>query len=316
VLWTHQRKKITWHDSFVPAAVASKGVPAVTVESGVQFSDLYPAAQTTPYPNDPVGRMSIVMGGTCDSVGVGGCWLGGCYGPFTKLFGNGAVNLLEANVVLANGTLVTCSEGQHPDLFWTLRGGGGGNTGVVTQFTARTHPAPQYTISSGFNCRGKDAAGFAACAKHVLKSSSEAMSWSSAPGVQDCGGGGPSFDSGSFSAGFSCGLQWEGDAHRTAKLYDPLVAWCEQPAIKALGVSCSSHSSVNWKQSDYTSPTDRKYPTPEYPDLHWMPWIELQPDREISTRMLGSLTKYFPMAVRSNHPVSLCVAGHDVELEA
>lgn len=314
VLWTHQRKEITWHDAFVPAGATSKGVPAVTVESGVQFSDLYPAAQMTPYPNDPVGRMSIVMGGTCDSVGVGGCWLGGCYGPFTKLFGNGAVNLLEANVVLANGTLVTCSESQHPDLFWTLRGGGGGNTGVVTQFTARTHPAPQYTISSGFNCRGKDMAGFAACAKHVLKSSSAAMSWSSAPGVQDCGGGGPSFDAGSFSAGFGCGLQWEGDANRTAKLYDPLVAWCEQPAQKALQLTCSSYSSINWKQSDYTSPTDRKYPTPEYPDLHWMPWIELKPDREISTRMLGSLTKYFPMAVRFK--LCRCALLGQVELEA
>jgi hypothetical protein len=338
VLWTHQRKKMTWHDAFVPAGASEKGVPAITVESGVQFSDMYPAAQATPYPNDPEGRKSIVMGGTCDSVGVGGCWLGGCYGPFTKLFGNGAINLLEANVVLANGSLVTCSESQHPDLFWTLRGGGGGNTGVVTQFTARTHPAPRYTISSGFGCTGKDMAGFTACAKHALKHSSEAMGWSSAPGVQDCGGGGPNFRSSSFSAGFSCGLQWEGDANRTAKLYEPLVAWCEEPAQKALGLSCSSSSHVNWKQSDYTSPSDRKYPTPEYPNLKSMPWIgaqtsssfalfctesrslicqdrlgidtgnveekerrrfsrtELKPDREISTRMLGSLTKYFPMA--------------------
>ena len=316
VLWTHLRKKITWHDTFVPASAAGKGVPAVTVESGVQFSDLYPAAQTTPYPNDPAGRMSIVMGGTCDSVGVGGCWLGGCYGPFTKLFGNGAINLLEANVVLANGTLVTCSESQYPDLFWTLRGGGGGNTGVVTQFTARTHPAPQYTISSGFSCRGKDMAGFDACAKHVLKSSSEAMYWSSAPGVQDCGGGGPQFSSGSFSAGFSCGLQWEGDANRTARLYGPLVAWCEQPAQKALGLSCTSHSQINWKQSDYTSPADRKYPTPEYPNLRYMPWIELKPDREISTRMLGSLTKYFPMAVCPRQLLSFrCCVSREQSLE-
>ena len=86
VLWTHKRKQMTWHDAFVPAGSAEAGVPAVTVESGVQFSDMYPAAQATPYPKDPLGRKSIVMGGTCDSVGVGGCWLGGCYGPFTKKF--------------------------------------------------------------------------------------------------------------------------------------------------------------------------------------------------------------------------------------
>jgi hypothetical protein len=296
LLWTHRRKKIDFREAFVPAGSDQSGVPAVTVESGVQFSDIYPAAQATPYPSDPFGRKTIVMGGTCDSVGVGGCWMGGCYGPFTKKFGNGAINLLEANVVLANGSLVTCNEAQHPDLFWTLRGGGGGNTGVVTSFTARTHPAPRYTVSSGFSCRGKDMAGFKACTKFVLKSSSEAMHWSSTPGVQDCGGGGPNFDSSSFSAGFSCGLQWEGEANRTAALYAPLLAWCKQPAQVSLGLSCSSSSNVNWKQSDYTSPTDRKYSTPEYPDLKSMPWIELKPDREISTRMLGSLTKYFPMA--------------------
>ena len=70
------------------------------------------------------------MGGGCDSVGVGGCWLGGCYNKYTKKFGDGAVNMLQAKVVLANGSLVTTSETSHPDLFWTLRGGGGGNTGA------------------------------------------------------------------------------------------------------------------------------------------------------------------------------------------
>lgn len=220
-------------------------------------------------------------------------------GPFTKKFGNGAVNLLEAKVVLANGSLVTVSEGQHPDLFWTLRGGGGGNTAVVTQFTARTHPAPQYTISSGFTCRADDLAGFKACTRFVLKASSKSMHWSSAPGVQDCGGGGPSFNynpSHGGSAGFGCGLQWEGDANRTLSLYQPLLEWCEEPAQVAQKLRCSAYSHVNWRQQDYSSPTNRKYHTPEYPALKWMPWIELKPDREISTRMLGSLTKYLPMA--------------------
>ena len=41
--------------------------------------------------------------------------------------------------MLANGSLITTSESAHPDVFWTLRGGGGGNIAVVTQFTARTH---------------------------------------------------------------------------------------------------------------------------------------------------------------------------------
>ena len=104
--------------------------------------DLYPAAHAK-------GR--IVMGGTCDSVGVGGCWMGGCFGPFTKKFGSGAVNILEARVVLANGTLVVASKVSHPDLFFSIRGGGGGLAGVVTEFTVRSHRSPEYTSTAVFS---------------------------------------------------------------------------------------------------------------------------------------------------------------------
>ena len=136
MLWTHNRKDLTWHDSFVPDGChETQGVPAVTVQSGIQFYDLYPEAQKA-------GK--LVIGGTCDTVGVAGCWLSGCYGAFSKKFGNGALNMLQARVVLANGTLVTASECSHPDLFWALRGGGGGVAGVVTEFVARTHPTPTH----------------------------------------------------------------------------------------------------------------------------------------------------------------------------
>lgn len=150
-LWTHNRKNLTWHDSYVAPGCSGEGVPAVSVQSGAQFYELYPEAQN---------HGKIVMGGSCDTVGVAGCWLSGCYGAYTKKFGNGALNMLAARVVLANGTLVTASECAHPDLFWSLRGGGGGVAGVVTEFVARTHPIPKSVTGTSVSAHANTTAEF------------------------------------------------------------------------------------------------------------------------------------------------------------
>jgi FAD/FMN-containing dehydrogenase len=116
------------------------------VAGGATVSDVLDAAR-------PHGYAAAV--GTVSSVGFAGLTLGGGYGTLIGVVGLGVDNVLSAEVVLADGRVVTADPHQEPDLFWALRGGGG-NFGVVTELRTRLHPVA--TVTSGTIAFGWDQA--------------------------------------------------------------------------------------------------------------------------------------------------------------
>lgn len=92
----------------------------------------------------------VVPCGWCPDVGVAGAVLGGGFGVFGRWYGLGADHLVAAQVALADGRLVWCDTQREPDLFWALRGAGGGLFGAVTALVLRTRPAVPATA---FECR-------------------------------------------------------------------------------------------------------------------------------------------------------------------
>ena len=137
LVWMRHMNAVTLHDAFVAQGCAGKQPPqpAVTVEAGAMWIDAYDAVTTRG------GR--YVQGGGCTSVGVAGLVQSGGFGSFSKNYGTAAAGLIEAEVVTADGVVRIANACTNPDLFWGIKGGGGGSLGVVTRLTLRTRELPE-----------------------------------------------------------------------------------------------------------------------------------------------------------------------------
>jgi FAD/FMN-containing dehydrogenase len=135
LVWTRRMDAVTVHDAFTPAGSGAAPVPAVSVGAGCMWLHAYQAVTG--------GAGRYVQGGGCTTVGVAGLVQGGGFGSFSKGFGTAAASLLEAEIVTADGRIRVVNQAQEPDLFWALKGGGGGTFGIVTRLTLATHPLPE-----------------------------------------------------------------------------------------------------------------------------------------------------------------------------
>ena len=135
LLWTRHMDEVVVHDAFSPTGSRAAPVPAVSCGGGAMWLHVYRAVTTEH------GR--YVQGGGCTSVGVAGLVQGGGFGNFSKAYGLAGANLLEAQIVTADGKLRVINHAQEPDLFWALKGGGGGTFGVITRLTLATYALPE-----------------------------------------------------------------------------------------------------------------------------------------------------------------------------
>jgi len=138
LVWTRAMQEISLHDTFIGTGCAGSVAPqpAATVQAGAIWMRTYHAIVSD------AGR--YVQGGGCATVGVAGLIQSGGFGSFSKRYGTAASSLLEAEVVTADGVVRIANACSNPDLFWALKGGGGGSFGVVTRVTLRTHDLPEF----------------------------------------------------------------------------------------------------------------------------------------------------------------------------
>ncbi|KAJ5604817.1 CAZyme family AA7 [Penicillium lagena] len=162
-IWTHNMKTIKYHEAFTAHnCPASNGQFIGEIGAGAQASDVY--TYFTKFNMD-------VTGGNEGSVGLaGGFGQGGGHGVFGPKYGLMVDNAVEFDVVTSDGQLRTINQCNDSELFWAMRGGGGGAFGILTSYRFQLHPAVKinvYQFEASFEAHGNETANYAAL-KQVL----------------------------------------------------------------------------------------------------------------------------------------------------
>jgi FAD/FMN-containing dehydrogenase len=138
LIWMHKLKSIRIHEPWGGCGVYSEA--AITVVGGVSWGEVYDALKGTGHV--VVGGMSLTVSAT------GGYVQGGGHGALSPSLGLAVDNVLQMEVVTADGALRVTNACQEPDLFFALRGGGGGTFGVVISVTYKLHPNPPNLVAT------------------------------------------------------------------------------------------------------------------------------------------------------------------------
>ncbi|KAJ4986558.1 FAD-linked oxidoreductase-like protein 18, partial [Stagonosporopsis vannaccii] len=136
-VWTHHMRGIEYYEDFKPTSSPLNITQAAfKIAAGEQGKDVYETANK---------HKALVVAGNARDVGIVGHFSSGGHGPSSSTYGLSVDNILEIQVVTPDGEHRTANPCLNPDLFWAIRGGGGGTFGIVTSVTIKAYPSPQCT---------------------------------------------------------------------------------------------------------------------------------------------------------------------------
>ncbi|KAF2472525.1 FAD binding domain-containing protein [Lindgomyces ingoldianus] len=139
-IWTHNFRGIEYFESFKPTSCPVNGtLMAARIAAGQTGVEVQA---------EMAKHRAIVVTGANPDVGVVGWLTGGGHGMLSTTYGMGADNLLEVTIVTPDGRILVANPCQNPEIFFAIRGGGGGTFGVVLEVVVRAYPTPKTTVNT------------------------------------------------------------------------------------------------------------------------------------------------------------------------